>query len=410
MAIACPDCGTLLSFPALPRRSTAVCGRCHNPIATTIGRSLDAALACSLGTLLLLLPADVLPLLSAEVFGRRSRASLIDGIAQLWAHEWILLAGLSAIFVMLVPTVRLALLSAVLGALRLDWRPRWLGRAFRWAIWLDRWAMVDVFLVAVAAGYYYLNNIERIAVTIQVGGAFLTAAGLLTMLSRATLDEQTVWRAIGADVISEPGEAAAGCAACGLIQPLTRAGTPCLRCGLRVRLRKQHAAGRTAALATAALILLIPANLYPMNVSSLLGAHETYTNFGYVLQLWNLGLWPLSVLVFWTSIVSPAVLLLSLGWCVASVWRGSDRQLVLKTRLARLVTEAGRWSDTSPLSIVFFVSLVDFGSLGAESAGWGATAFILMSLLTIAATVTFDPRQLWDSASRTGIAEETGHS
>jgi len=410
LAIACPDCGTLLSFPVLPRRSTAICVRCHNPIATTIGRSLDAALACSLGTLLLLLPADVLPLLSAEIFGRRSRASLIDGIAQLWGHEWILLAGLSAVFVILLPAVRLGLLSAVLGALRLDYRPSWLGRAFRWAMWLDRWAVVDVFLVAVAAGYYYLNNIERIAITIEAGAVFLTGAGVLTMLSRATLDEQTVWRAIGADVASAPGEPSAGCSACGLIQPLTQAGTSCLRCGLRIRLRKPHAAGRTAALAAAASILFIPANLYPMNVSFLLGIHKTYTNFGYVLQLWSLGLWPLSVLVFWTSIVSPALLVLSLGWCVASVWRGSDRRLVLKTRLARLVTEAGRWSETSPLSVVFFVPLVDFGSLGAESAGWGATAFILMSLLTIAATVTFDPRQLWDTAPRAGIADEANHS
>jgi len=409
LAIACPDCCTLLSFPVLPRRSTAVCLRCHNPIATTIGRSLDAALACSLATLLLLVPADVLPLLAAEAFGRRSRASLIGGITQLWNHEWILLAGLSAIFVILLPAVRLGLLCAVLGALRLHYRPAWLGRAFRWAMWLDRWAMVDVFLVAVAAGYYYLNNVERLALSIQVGGVFLMAAGLLTMLSRATLDEQTVWRAIGADVAAAPGEPATGCSACGLVQPSGGAGTSCLRCGLRVRRRKPHAAARTAALASAAFILLIPANVYPMNISVLLGTRATYTSFGYVLQLWSLGLWPLSVLVFWTSIVNPAVMVLSLVWCVISVWRGSDRRLVLKTRLARLVGEAGRWSETSPLSIVFFVPLVDFGSLGAESAGWGATAFILMSLLTIAATVTFDPRELWDTASRTGIAGEASH-
>jgi len=394
----------------LPRRSTAVCLRCRKPIATTIGRSLDAALACSLGTLLLLVPAVTLPLLEAEVLGRRSRASLIEGIVRLWSHEWVLLAALSGIFVILLPALRLVLLSAVLGALRLGYSPAWSGRAFRWAMGLDRWAMVDVFLVAVAAGYYYLNDIERIAVTIEVGAIFLTAAGLLTMLSRATLDEQTVWRAIGPDVTSKPAAEAAGCSACGLVQTLRQEGAPCPRCGLRVRSRKPHALGRTAALAAAAFILLFPANLYPMNISFLLGARETYTNFGYVLQLWSLGLWPLSVLVFWTAIVNPALLILSLGWCIASVWRASAGRLVLKTRLARLVAEAGRWSETSPLSIVFFVPLVNFGGLGAESAGWGATAFILMSLLTIAATVTFDPRQLWDSASRTGIADATGHS
>ncbi|HET9018710.1 MAG TPA: paraquat-inducible protein A, partial [Acetobacteraceae bacterium] len=67
--------------------------------------------------------------------------------------------------------------------------------------------------------------------------------------------------------------------------------------------------------------------------------------------------------------------------------------------------ETGRWSETGPLSIMFYVPLIDFGRLGAESAGWGATAFIIMTLLVIAAAVTFDSRVMWDAAARTGITE-----
>jgi len=153
-------------------------------------------------------------------------------------------------------------------------------------------------------------------------------------------------------------------------------------------------------LVCAAFILIFPANIYPMNTSDMLGTQLSYTNFGYVLQLWHLGLWPLGVLTFWTSILNPAVMLACLGWCVLSVWRRSGRRLVLKTRLLRIVAEAGRWSETGPLTIVFFVPLIDFGHLGAEAAGWGATAFIIMTLLSMAASVTFDPRLMWDAASR----------
>jgi paraquat-inducible protein A len=83
---------------------------------------------------------------------------------------------------------------------------------------------------------------------------------------------------------------------------------------------------------------------------------------------------------------------------VLSVWRGSRRHLVTKTKVLRLISELGRWSKTDPFAIVFFVPLVHFGALGSESAGWGATAFMMMTFLTMVASVTFDPRLMWDVA------------
>lgn len=376
---------------------------CRTPIESTTGRSIDAALACTVATLLLLIPVDTLPLLKAELLGQRSERSLVAGVTHLWRHDWIALAGLSVIFVILLPAARTLLLTLVLGALRLKLRPPWLGRAFRWAVWLAPWSMLDVFLLAVAVGYYYLTSIEHLNVTIDFGGYLLLAAGLLTMLARATLDEHTVWRMIGGEP-RVPDDRVMGCKTCGLIQPESPTGALCPRCGARNHPRKPHAAMSAAALVAASFILLFPANMYPMNTSDLLGAHLAFTNFGYVRQLWQLGLWPLGVLTFWTSIVTPALMIICVGWCVLSVERQSIRRLVLKTQLLRMVAETGRWSETGPLSIVFFVPLIDFGQIGAEAAGWGATAFIVMTLLMIAASVRFDSRLMWDTRPRTGIA------
>lgn len=402
VATACPDCGNLLSFPPLPRRSTAICLCCHNQIETTIARSPDAALMCVIATLALLPLVDTLPLLSAQLLGQRSQSSLVAGVVQLWQHDWMVLTALSVVFVIVLPAVWMALLALVLGTLRLGCRPPWLGHVFRWAVWLDRWAMLDVFLLSVAVGYYYLTTIEHLDVMIESGGLILIAAGVLTTLCRATLDVRTVWRAIGGEPAAAPSGPAIACRACGLIQSQANEGAPCPRCGARVRARKPDAAAATAALVSAAFILLFPANISPMNSSDLLGVQLAYTNFGYVQQLWHFGLWPLGIVTFWTSILNPAVIMGCLGWCVLSVWRRSDRRLVLKTRLLRTVARAGRWTETGPLTIVFFVPLIDFGHLGAEAAGGGATAFIVMSLLMMAASVTFDPRLMWDAASPTG--------
>ena len=380
------------------RRDTAVCIRCQSDLEKTNGRSIGAALACSLATLLLLVPVNVAPLLRVDIFGMHSQNITAAGVAQLWGRGWILLAGLSALFVIILPFVRFGLLTAVLAALRFRRRPSWLGAAFRWSLWLDPWAMIDVYLLAGCVGFYRLINIDQARVSIELGGACFIAAAFLTMLSRATLDKRTVWRAIGGETRVGRGEPVLGCTTCDLVQPVSREGQRCPRCKAKLRLRKLDAAAWTAALLIAAFVLIFPANIYPMNISNHLGQQVNYTIMTGVQDLFKAGLYPLGVLIFCTSILTPGVKILALGWCVLSVWRGSRRHLVTKTRVLRVIAEMGRWSKTDPFAIVFFVPLVHFGAMGSEDAGWGATAFMMMTFLTMVASVTFDPRLMWDVA------------
>jgi paraquat-inducible protein A len=400
VTIACPDCGTLEEIPRLLRPDTAVCIRCGSDLEKTSGRSIGAALACSLATLLLLVPLNVLPLLRVDLFGMHSQTITAMGAALLWVKGWILLAGLSALFVIVLPFLRFGLLTAVLGALSLGHRPSWLGAAFRWSIWLDPWAMIDVYLLAGCVGYFRLINIDQAHVIIEPGGACFIAAAFLTMLSRATLDVRTVWRAIGGETPAGRGGPMLGCTTCDLVQPLSAEGHPCPRCGARLWLRKPNSAAWTAALLVAALALVLPANIYPMNVSNRLGQQVHYTIMTGIQDLFKAGLYPLGVLIFCTSILTPAVKIFALSWCVLSVRRGWRRHLVIKTKVLRGIAEMGRWSKTDPFAIMFFVPLIHFGRLGSENAGWGATAFMLMSFFTMAASLTFDPRLMWDVDER----------
>jgi paraquat-inducible protein A len=155
---------------------------------------------------------------------------------------------------------------------------------------------------------------------------------------------------------------------------------------------------RTTAMLITAFVLFFPANIYPMNVSNQLGNHVSYTIFHGIRALFSSGLWPLGGVIFCTSIAIPMAKILVVGWCVLSVRRRSKRHLVTKTKLFRAVAELGRWSNTDPFTIVFFVPLMNFGALASANAGWGATAFITMSFLTMVASSTFDPRLMWDAA------------
>lgn len=400
MTIGCPDCGTLADLPPLPPRSRAICTICKGDLEKTNGRSITAALACSIAVFLLLIPANALPLISVGLFGMQARNIIGDGIAVLWTQHWVLISGCTVLFVIVFPFIIYGLLIAVLGALWLGYRPAWVAPAFRWAMWLELWGMVDVFLLASFVGYYRLIHLGQAHISIDMGGACFMAAGFLTMVSRAALDRRTVWRAIGPEAEVPAGEETLSCTTCDLVQPASREGHRCPRCGATLRARKQDAMPRTAALLVAALILFFPANILPMNISMQLGHEQSYTIFTGVRDLFENGLWPLGALVFCTSIVIPFGKIVLLGWCVASVWSGSTTRLVAKTEIFRLVAEAGRWSKTDPFTIVFFVPLVHFGGLATDSAGWGATAFMAMSVLTMLASATFDPRLMWDVVPR----------
>lgn len=405
MTIACPDCGTLQDLPPLLPPATAVCCRCEADLEKTTGRSVTAALALAVATFLLLIPSNLFPLIRVEVFGMATENLILVGIGKLWTNQWVVLAAISATLVIVVPFIRFGLLAAVLATLRFGRRrPAWLGPAFRWAIWLDPWAMSDVFLLASFVGYYRLINLSMAHVSILPGGGCFMGVGFLTMLSRACLDRRTVWRAIEGENEPDPGTPTLSCTTCDLVRPVSCDGEKCPRCGARLHARKPDAMLRTTALLLAAATFIVPANLYPMDISSHLGQTTNYTIFTGVRELFEDNLWPLGIIIFCTSILIPVGKIVAVAWCVLSVHRRSTRHLVAKTKLFRLVAELGRWSKTDPFTIVFFVPLVNFGGLASATAGAGAMCFMAMSIITMIASITFDPRLMWDAAAFRGRA------
>lgn len=392
-------------MPPLAAKSRAVCAVCEFTLEMHDGRSIVAAMACSLAAFLLLFPANIFPLVHLNLFTFHGQNTIAGGIELLWSRGWVLLAGLSAALALLFPFLRFGSLSAVLISLWFGYRPWWIGRVFRWSVWLDIWAMPDVFLLAAFIGYYRLINVNQLQVTPAIGGYCFVAAAFLTMLTRAVIDRRAVWRIIGQEPHVPPGEKVLSCVSCDLLQPLSMEGRPCPRCDATLLTRKTDALPRTVALLATAFVLFFPANILPMNTSQQLGSHVSYTIFHGVRSLFDAGLWPLGALIFCTSILIPMGKIMATSWCCWSVWSGSTRHLHLKTKLFRLAAELGRWSKTDPFVIVFYVPLMNFGGLATADANWGATAFMLMTFLTLLATDTFDPRLMWDIAYEKGAVQ-----
>jgi paraquat-inducible protein A len=396
LTIACSDCGTLQDLPPVQPGIAAVCPTCANWLERTSGRSVDAALACSLATFVFLIPANLLPLMTVSVLGMTRESRLFSGVISLWDGQWVIVAALVAAFVVVLPFVRFGLLTAVLTCIRLDRSYSWLGAGFRWSLRLDQWAMPDVFLIGFAIGYSRVA--ANLTVTVQPGGLCLIAAAFLCMLSRAALDRRTVWRAISPERNAPaPDTPAISCEVCELVLPASAADSRCPRCRLPLAPRKPDAMIRPTALLIAGLALYFPANLYPMSTAMQAGRLVPHRIIDGVRELYQAGLWPLGIIIFCTSIAIPLIKILGLGGLLWSVQRRSSRRLVLKTRFYRFIDEIGRWSNVDVFTIAVFMPLMQFGALASAYAAWGATAFMLVVTLTMAASQTFDPRLLWDA-------------
>jgi paraquat-inducible protein A len=237
MTIACTDCGTLQDIPPLPWGAIAICPTCDNRLERTNGRSINGALACASATFIVLFPANLLPIMRVSMLGMARESRLGSGVVTLWQHQWVLVAVLVAAFAVILPFVRFGLLSLVLTLLQLGRRPHWLGRAFRWSLHLDQWAMPDVYLIGCAVGYSRIAAV--MPVSIGWGGICLIFAAFLCMLSRAALDTRAVWRVLSPECAAPPeDQPTIACRFCDLVRPATAEGTRCPRCGLTLSTRQ----------------------------------------------------------------------------------------------------------------------------------------------------------------------------
>ncbi len=375
----------------------AYCGRCRTPLVHCAGKSIDLALACASATLLLLVPAMCEPFLTTSAFGETRSSILPSSALFLWKEGWPLLGIVFSLFVLVFPPMRFAALTAVLLSIRCGARPRWLGPMFRMANALQTWAMLDVFFLGMAVAYARLHI--SILVTIDKGAVCFVTAAVLSLVVRATLDKRRVWQSIAADTTG-PHFTDRGivCPSCDLLASKDTEGQACRRCGAIVRARRTESVSWTMALLIAAVLLYFPANLYSIATIPIDLRPTAYTVLGGIIDLSKSRLFGLALLVFSASFAIPILKMAGLSWCAVSTMRRSNKRLIGKTRVYRLIEEIGRWSMIDPFTIACFIPVMDFNALLYGRAGPAATPFAAVVILTTLAVKCFDPREMWDRA------------
>jgi len=169
-----------------------------------------------------------------------------------------------------------------------------------------------------------------------------------------------------------------------------------MTCGTELHFRKPESLSRTWALLITAMILMIPANVYPIMSVVSLGTESSDTIMSGVVLLAEMGMIPIALVVFIASVFVPVIKLLALTLLLLTAqnhWHLSLRQ---STLLYRMVHFIGRWSMLDLFVISVLVTLVDLGNIATITGGAGATAFGGVIVVTMLAANTFDSRLIWD--------------
>ena len=159
---------------------------------------------------------------------------------------------------------------------------------------------------------------------------------------------------------------------------------------------------RAWAFLIAAVILYIPANIFPIMTVISFGQGAPDTIFSGVVHLIEAGQWSIAAIVFFASIFVPVLKIFVITFLLISVqfksmWRPRDRTLMY--RITELV---GRWSMIDIFMISILIGLVKLDAIATIEAGAGATAFAAVVVLTMFSAMNFDPRQIWDHAQEKG--------
>jgi paraquat-inducible protein A len=194
------------------------------------------------------------------------------------------------------------------------------------------------------------------------------------------------------------------CTTCGLVQRMEELQSDitaaCCRCGSIIGKPNVNSLGRTAAFSLAALILYVPANIYPILHMNYYGVYSESTVWDGCVKLFRDGQWLVAVIVFLASILIPLLKLLGLFYLVVSAKFKSARQQQERTWIYRIIEVIGPWAMLDVFLLAVLVALVKLQQIATVLPGRGLLAFTAMVVLTILASASFDPRLIWNEAEK----------
>ena len=185
------------------------------------------------------------------------------------------------------------------------------------------------------------------------------------------------------------------CQQCGQVHVLHT--SVCKRCEGRLLSRDTQSLQKVWAWLIAGMIAYIPANIYPMLLTSTLVERSESTIIGGVVELFEHGSWGIAAIVFAASVMIPVGKFVAIMYLAISVQRRSKANRHERHRAYEVVEFIGRWSMIDVFVVAILSALVQLDTIATVNPGIAAMSFALSVIFTMLSAQAFDSRLIWDA-------------
>jgi len=170
------------------------CARCHTPLDFRRRHSLQKSWAALIASIVLLIPANLMPISVVYLNGSRREDTIFSGILSLGEGN-IPVAAIVFIASILVPFTKVLVMLTLLLSIhfRCEQGLKTRIRLLRVVTWVGRWSMLDLFVISLTMSL--VNRDQLLAFTMGPAALFFGAAVILTIMSVEWLDSRLLWDA-----------------------------------------------------------------------------------------------------------------------------------------------------------------------------------------------------------------------
>lgn len=191
--VGCHTCNLLLPRTSLDEHGHGPCPRCGSPMHARKTNSVARTWALLATSVLLYIPANVYPVMTVIRFGQGEPSTILNGVVHLIQGGMYGLAMLIFFASVVVPVLKLLVLSFLLITVRKksSWRSRDRTRLFRVTEGVGAWSMVDIYVVAILVGLVNFGTLTTIRP--GIGATFFGAVVVVTMFAAHSFDPRIIW-------------------------------------------------------------------------------------------------------------------------------------------------------------------------------------------------------------------------
>ncbi|MCF2860572.1 paraquat-inducible protein [Pseudoalteromonas ruthenica] len=170
-----------------------LCPRCHSTTHYRNMQSVQKAAAWLVTSVLLYIPANVLPIMYTTSLGDREPSTLIGGVILLWQSGSYPIASIIFLASVVVPFAKALVLATlcVMVYRQASRRSMVYTRLYQVTEFIGKWSMIDVFVVAILVALVQLGNL--MLVEPGLGALCFAAMVICQMMAAHAFDPRLIW-------------------------------------------------------------------------------------------------------------------------------------------------------------------------------------------------------------------------